>query len=193
MDSCGEYFFFYGLTDFVIFSYGLKAWLLLVRAIFRFLLPGVLGFTFRPPRALSNNCFSYHLFPPTGRSSHFRLRVLANHFASTFFLPLSGDLSELLYVTPYPILYTSGHQVQTSVFPFWPGFVTLELTHILYCLNGHSLMACQFKHEDSRNLISIFSVGDHVTTLTEFPVVRKITTKSNGNKSIFPFNITLFY
>ena len=77
--------------------------------------------------------------------------------------PWSGDPLGLLYVTPYPILFPSGHQVQTSVFPFWLGFVTLGLTHILSCFNSHSLMACQFKHEDSSNLISIISVGHHVT------------------------------
>ena len=56
--------------------------------------------------------------------------------------PWSGDSLGLLDVTPYPILYASGHQVQTSVFPFWPGFVTLGFTYNLSCLNGHSLMAC---------------------------------------------------
>ena len=43
-----------------------------------------------------------------GRSSHFRLRVLPNHLASIFFLPLSGDSLGQLSLWP-------GHRVQTSV------------------------------------------------------------------------------
>ena len=39
--------------------------------------------------------FSYFLFPLTGRSPHFRFRVPANRLASTFFLPVSGDPSEV--------------------------------------------------------------------------------------------------
>ena len=41
--------------------------------------------------------------------------------------PWSGDSLGVLDVTPYPILYPSGHQVQTSVFPLWPGFATLGI------------------------------------------------------------------
>ena len=43
-----------------------------------------------------------------GRSSHFHLRVLANHLASIFFLPLPGDSLGLLSLWP-------GHRMQTSV------------------------------------------------------------------------------
>ncbi len=77
-----------------------------------------------------------------GRSPHFRFGVPANHLASLFFLLVSGDLSE---VTKYQHLLVS---------PLWPTFF----------LNGHSLTAyCSFKREDSINLISIVSVGHHVT------------------------------
>ena len=110
------------------------------------LLPGVLGFSSVRHEPCPTTNFSLYLFSLTGRRCHFRFRVPANHLASTFFLPVSGDPLGLLDATPYPILYPSGHQVQTSVFPFWLGFVTLGLTHILSCFNGHSLMACQFKH-----------------------------------------------
>ena len=64
--------------------------------------------------------FFYYLFPLTGRSPHFRFRVPANRLASTFFLLVSGDLSE---VNKYQHLLVS---------PLWPTFF----------LNGHSLMAC---------------------------------------------------
>ena len=43
--SCGEYFLFYGLIDFMLFLIlACKKWLLRVRDIPRLLLPGVLGF-----------------------------------------------------------------------------------------------------------------------------------------------------
>ena len=54
----------------------------------------------------------------------------------------SGDFFRATRCHPSPILFPSGHPVQTSVFPFWPGFVTLGLTYIFLCLNGHSLAAC---------------------------------------------------
>ena len=100
-----------------------------------------LSFPIWSRRCLIQDSFSYFFFPLTGRRCHFRFRVPAYHLASISFLPPSGDSLGLLYVTPYPILYPSGHQVQTSVFPFWPGFVTLGLTHII-SLNGQSLTAC---------------------------------------------------
>ena len=43
-----------------------------------------------------------------GRSSHYRLTVLANHLASILFLPLSGDSLGLPSLWP-------GHRMQTSV------------------------------------------------------------------------------
>ena len=66
--------------------------------------------------------FSYFLFPLMGRSPHFRFRFPANHLASTFLLPVSGDPSE---VTKYKHLWVS---------PLWPTFF----------LNGHTLMACYY-------------------------------------------------
>ena len=46
--------------------------------------------------------FSYYLFLLTGRSPHFRFGVPANHLASLFFLPVSGDPRE---VTEYKHLF----------------------------------------------------------------------------------------
>ena len=111
MGSFGEYFLFYGLTAF-IYAYrsGLKALSSsLVQDSFRFLYPEF-GARFSPicsrrplfqnsssprvwheirsPRPLSQNSFSFSLFPLTGRRCHFRFKVLANHLASLFFLPL---------------------------------------------------------------------------------------------------------
>ena len=54
------------------------------------------------------NWFFFTLFPLTERRCHFRFRDLANHFASIFFLLLSGDSLGLLSLSP-------GHRVQTSV------------------------------------------------------------------------------
>ena len=55
--------------------------------------------------------FLFFFFSQTGRRCHFRFRVPANRLASTFFLPVSGDPSE---VTEYQHLWVS------------------TLTHILY-------------------------------------------------------------
>ena len=38
--------------------------------------------------------------------------------------PCSGEFFRATRCHPSPILFPSGHQVQTSVFPFWLGFVT---------------------------------------------------------------------
>ena len=138
-------FFFYGLIDFRLFlTLAWRKWLLRVSQIFfRLLHPEYLAFGSVSHEPCPKTDFSYYLFPLTGRSPHFRFGVPANHLASLFFLLVSGDLSE---VTKYQHLLVS---------PLWPTFF----------LNGHSLTACycSFKREDSINLISIVSVGHHVT------------------------------
>ena len=80
--------------------------------------------------------FSFTLFPLTERRFHFRFRVLANHFASIFFLPLSGDSLGLLSLSP-------GYKVQTSVgfhsdldLLLRPPGIDLDFYSFL---NGHSL------------------------------------------------------
>ena len=82
---------------YVIFSSGLKVWvLLLVLDYFCFLYPEFCA-RFAPicsRQPFLQNWFSFSLFPLTERRCHFRFRVLTNHLASTFFLPLSGDPSE---------------------------------------------------------------------------------------------------
>ena len=118
MDSCGEYFLFYGLTDFVIFSSGLNIWLFLVQDTFCLPLPGVLAvldsFTTTSVQKL------IFLFPISsdGRSSHFRLMVLANHLTSIFFLPLSGDSLGLIYVPVPPSLPIWSQSTNICWFPF---------------------------------------------------------------------------
>ena len=81
---------------------------LLLRA---FLLPGVLGFSSVRHEPCPTTNFFIFFFPLTGRRCYFCFRVPANHLASTFFLPVSGDPSE---VTEYQHLLVS------------------TLTHILY-------------------------------------------------------------
>ena len=82
----------------------------------RLLLPGVLGFgsISYEPCPTTNLFFSFFRWREKGATSVFR--VPANHLASTFFLPVLGDPSE---VTKYKHL----------VSPVWPTFF----------LNGHSL------------------------------------------------------
>ena len=99
---------------YLIFSSGLKAWLLRVRDIFRLLLPGVLRFSSVRYEPCPTTDFLFSFFPLTGRRCHFRFRVPANHLASTFFLHVSGDPSEfteyqnLLVSTLTHILYFDG-------------------------------------------------------------------------------------
>ena len=64
-------------------------------------------------RPLFQNWFSYSLFPLTERRCHFRFMVLANHLASLFFLPLSGDslgllslLSNICWLSLWPTFFT---------------------------------------------------------------------------------------
>ena len=87
-------------------------------------------------RHLSSKLIFFTPISADGRRCHFRFRVLANHLASIFFLPLSGDSFGLLSLSP-------SHWVQTSV-----GFHS-DLDLLLrprgidldsYCsLNDHSL------------------------------------------------------
>ena len=81
--STGEYFFFHGLIDFVLFFYtGLKNLGSFVSQLFFCLQPGVKWLWFVCPlRTLLKNSFSYYLFPLTG-GAHFRFGVPANHLAS---------------------------------------------------------------------------------------------------------------
>ena len=153
MGSFGEYFLFYGLTEF-IYAYrsGLKA---LSSSPFRFLYPEF-GARFSPicsrrslfqnssspgvwheirsPRPLSQNWFSYSLFPLTEEEGYF-------HFGdSIFFLLLSGDSLGLLYVpVPHSLLIRS-QSTNICCFPFWPGFVTWGIDQDS-SFNGQSL-AC---------------------------------------------------
>ena len=101
------------------------------------LLPGVLGFGSVSYEPCPTTNFSYYLFPLAGRSPHFRFRVPANRLASTFFLPVLGDPSE----SPLCDL----HSFLTVI--VWR-LATVNST------TGNSI-----------NLISIVSVGDHVTVL----------------------------
>ena len=92
------------------------------------------------PRPLSQNWFSYSLFPLTEEGGYFRFGILANHLASIFFLPLSGDSLGLLYV-PVPHSFPIRSQsTNICCFPFWPGFVTWGID-LDSSFNGQSL-AC---------------------------------------------------
>ena len=101
--SCGECFLFYGLIDFMLFL--VLAWRngSFVSEIY-FCLPlhGVLGFgsVHHEPCPTSNFLFSFFRWRGEGATSVFR--VPANHLASTFFLPVSGDSRE---VTEYKHLF----------------------------------------------------------------------------------------
>ena len=95
-----------------------------------------------PLRTLPNNWFFFSFFSPMVRRCHFHFRVPANHLASlSFSLPVSGDLRLLsTNICWYPLCDL--HSFLT---------VSLAVCH------------CSFWREDSINLISIVSVGYHVT------------------------------
>ena len=102
--SCGEYFLFYGLIDFMLFLIlAWRKWLLRVRDIlFIFFYPEYLAFgsVHHEPCPTTNFVFSFFRWWEEGATSVFR--VPANHLASTFFLPMSGDPRE---VTEYKHLF----------------------------------------------------------------------------------------
>ena len=72
MDSCREYFFFYGLTDFILFL--VLAWKhcsFVSEIFFRLLLPGVLGFSYvrHEPCPTTNFRFSFFRWREEGATS----------------------------------------------------------------------------------------------------------------------------
>ena len=88
---------------YAIFNTGLKNWLLRVRDIFFvFFYPEYLAFgsVRHEPCPTTNFFFSFFRWREEGATSVFR--VPANHLASTFFLPVSGDPME---VTEYKHLF----------------------------------------------------------------------------------------
>ena len=92
----------------------------------------------------SKNRFSFTLFPLTERRCHFRFRVLANHLASIFFLPLLGDSLGLLSLW-------SGHRVTSCWLSLWPTFFTFPDRPWGIDLYHYPLLAV------SRNTLFLFS------------------------------------
>ena len=154
MDSCGEYFLFYGLTDFMFFL--VLAWRygsFLSKILYVFLYPES-WLQIRSPRPVSKELIFFFPTSADGRSSHFRLRVLANHFG--------------FYLLPSP-----GEAIRVR------SQSTDSLTHILYflrqamrnwpillsCLNGHSFGWPANSNTEGLGtfFFSPLSVGDHVT------------------------------
>ena len=126
MDSFGEYFLFYGLTDFVLFSPGLKVWLLLVQDTFCLPLPRVLALDSFAMISVRKLIF---FFPTSadGRSSHFRLRVLANHFGF-YLLPSPG---QAIWMRSQ-----STDSLTHFLYFLWQAMRNWPI--LLSCLNGHS-------------------------------------------------------
>ena len=99
---------------------------LLLRAL---LLPGVLGFSSvrHEPCPTTNVLIIYFRWREGVPTSVLGSQPILWLLSSS---PWSGNFFRATRCHPSPILFPSGHQVQTSVFPFWLGFVTLGLTHI---------------------------------------------------------------
>ena len=128
---------------YAIFNTGLKKMAFSFLAEFlRLLLPGVLGFgsILYKPCPTTNFLIIYFRWREGVPTSVLGSQPIIWLLSSS---PWSGDFCRATRCHPSPILFPSGHPVQTSVFfSFWPGFVTLGLTYILSCFNGHSLTAC---------------------------------------------------
>ena len=146
MDSCGEYFLFYGLTDFMLFL--VLAWrygfFFLSRILSAFFTRS-LGMRLASSHddLIFKNWFSYSRFPLTEGGGYFRFGILANHLASMFFLPLSGD----------PVRSRSTDSL-THIFSSFNG--QPKLTYILYLsFNGQSL--ANSNTEGSGNSLFLFS------------------------------------
>ena len=160
MDSCGEYFLFYRLTDFVIFSSGLKVWLLLVQDTFRLppvisavvsrylitptTVPQILVLVLHPEfgiRSIHRDLcpkthFSYFLFALTEEGGYFRFGVLANHLAFSSFPWWFFRITISITRVRLP-----GTDSLTHIFSSFHG--RPKLTYILcFSFNGQSLMAC---------------------------------------------------
>ena len=136
--SFWEYFLFYGLAGFYIAR--LECVCHLVQELSSSS-PGVLATVFThlvTPTAVLKLIFFIPI-SADGKRCYFRFRVLANHLASFFFFPLSGDSLGLLSLSP-----GRGYGVQIA----WPAFFSSfdgrpKLTCIPYSsFNGQSLAAC---------------------------------------------------
>ena len=105
--------------------------------------PGVIGFWFCLLRTLPKQLtFLLVFFRRRGEGCHFRFRAPANHLASTFLLLVSGDLRLL--------------STNICWYPLCDLHSFLTVTFLTGC-------HCSFQREDSINLISIVSVGYHMT------------------------------
>ena len=141
MDICGEYFLFYGLTDFMLFL--VLAWrygFFLLSKILSAFFTRSLGMGLASSQAdlifKTNFLIPYFRWRKKGAISVFG--VLANHLASIFFLPLSGNSLGLLYVPVPHSLPIRSQSTNICWFPFWPGFVTWGID-LNSSFNGQSL------------------------------------------------------
>ena len=126
--SFGEYFLFYGLTEFYIsIMLSLEGIGSSCPRFFPLSSPGVLAWD-SPPSVHDDisfqNWFSYSLFPLMAKGGYFRFRILANHLASFFF-----PVRRLLRTTICPVYPFFIHPVTEC-----KHLLAFTLTHILYFL-----------------------------------------------------------
>ena len=144
--------------------------------IFFCLLPGILALIRLPATNPAKQLiFLFVFFLLTGRRCQFRFSVSANHLASPSFpLPVSGDLRLL--------------STNICWYPLCDLHSFLTVTFLTGC-------HCSFQREDSINLISIVSVGYHVTNphLREERDNRNTIKKSNSFHCSLSFSFPLFF
>ena len=92
------------------------------------------------------NWYSLPLFPLTEEGGYFCFRILANHLASIFFLPLSGNCFGLLYVQYIPSLSIRSQSANICWLSLWSTFFTFfdrpAEVDLHSSFNGYSLAAC---------------------------------------------------
>ena len=107
--------FFHGLIDFILFFYtGLKNLGSLVSQIFFCLQPGVNGYGSVCHEPFPITKISSRFFRWQGDGCHFRFRAPANHLASPFLPPWSGDFVRATRCHPSQVTVNSNSSHPTS-------------------------------------------------------------------------------
>ena len=156
--STGESFFFHGLIDFVLFFYtGLKNLGSLLSQIFFCLQPGILALVRLPATNPAQKLTFLLSISADGGESPLPFWGLSQSFGFSLPPSWSADFLGLLDATQVRLLGTN--ICWSSSRPLWPTF----------SLNGHLFdgLILLIQREDSINLISIVSVGYHVTLLND--------------------------
>ena len=169
MEFRGESFFFYGLIDFMLFLIlAWRKWLLSVsQNFFVFFYPEYLALVLSPTNPAQQLTFSFHFFAD-GK------KVL---------LPFWGPSQSLGFSLPPPGRAISLGLLDVTQVPFFSHQVT-KYKHLFLTVILWWLATVNSNTGNSINLISIVSVGDHVTLRPN--LLRDQPSASVDSQSAFP-------